>query len=431
MGPRVWNALYLLAFITVGPVYWIWRVLFLRRPLAPVTARWRGPEPLPPGQRSLWIHGVSVGEILAARSLVAALEKANPAREIVLSVGTRAGFDVARSRYPDSRVVFAPFDFTWTLRRFFGALRPDALVLLELELWPNWLRLAAEARVPVLVASAKMSEASVPRYRRLAAWAPGMLEAIAAFGAQNEVYAARLRDVGIAPERVTVTGNLKVDNLPPSPMKAAGEALRDALSLGDSPVFLAGSTHPGEEEIVLRAWKGLRERFPALRLIIAPRHVDRAGEIRALVEAEGFPVRLRSRVAGEDASETVLVVDTMGELMNFFAAADVVFLGGSLVPVGGHNLLEPAAQGRAVLFGPHVESMEDVAQALIDEKAGWRVAGSVDIIQAASDLFSDPGIRAHAASAAREVVNRRRGATRKTMELLQGILPEPQGATHV
>jgi len=258
-----------------------------------------------------------------------------------------------------------------------------------------------------------------------------MLEAVAAFEAQSEVYAARLREVGIAPERVTVTGNLKVDNLPVAPARAAGEALRGDLGLGDSLVFLAGSTHPKEEQIVLQAWKGLRERFPSVRLILAPRHVDRAEEIRALVEEDGFPVRFRSHGGAADASETVLVVDTMGELMDFFALADVVFLGGSLVPVGGHNLLEPASQGRAVLFGPHVESMEDVAKELIDEKAGWRVAGSVDIMRAASDLFSDPGIRAHAASAAREVVNRRRGATRKTMELLQGILPEPQGATHV
>ncbi|HGY90213.1 MAG TPA: 3-deoxy-D-manno-octulosonic acid transferase [Planctomycetes bacterium] len=431
MGPRVWDALYLFAFVTAGPIYWIWRALVLRRPLAPVRARLRGPEPLSTPHRSLWIHGVSVGEILAARRLVEELEKANPLHEIVLSVGTRAGFDMARARYPECRVIFAPFDFTWTLRRFFRALRPRALILLELELWPNWLRMAAAAEVPVVVASAKMSATSVARYRKLAAWAPGMLEAVAAFGAQSEVHAARLRELGVGSERVVVTGNLKVDNLPVAPSRAAAEGLREELALGDSPVFLAGSTHPKEEEIVLRAWKGLRERFPHLRLILAPRHVDRAEEIRTLVEKEGVTARLRSREGPEDASETVLVVDTMGELMDFFAVADVVFLGGSLVPVGGHNLLEPASQGRPVLFGPHVESMADVAQELIDEKAGWSVTGSVDIIRTASDLFSDPGLRAHAETAAREVVNRRRGATRKTMELLQDILPEPQGATHV
>ncbi len=431
MGPRLWDALYLLAFVTVGPVYWAWRALVLRRPLAPVKARWRAPEPLEEDRRCLWIHGVSVGEILAARRLVADLVEAFPSREVILSVGTRAGFDMARSRYPGHRVIFSPFDFTWVLRRFFQALRPEVIVLLELEFWPNWLRAAAAHDVPVVVASAKMSARSVPRYRKLSALAPGMLEAIVAFGAQGEVHARRLRDLGIASDRVTVTGNLKVDNLPLRPTESVGAALRAELGLRDSLVFLAGSTHPKEEEIILRAWEGLRERFPGLRLVLAPRHVERGEEIRVLVEQAGFSARLRSQRGAENASEAVLVVDTMGELMDFFAAADVVFLGGSLVPVGGHNLLEPASQGCPVLFGPSVESMEDVAKELIAEKAGWRVEGSVDIMRAASDLFSDPGTRGRAASAALEVVNRRRGATRKTMELLQSILPEPQGATHV
>ncbi|MCB9831669.1 MAG: 3-deoxy-D-manno-octulosonic acid transferase [Planctomycetes bacterium] len=415
---RIVLALYSLVLGIGLPLYRL-RRRFGRRPVAPAAARSRD-FPRRADRPVIWLHAVSVGEILAARALLEELARAWPDHEILISTTTRAGMAMAEREYPGLRRFYCPYDLAGPVRRALAALRPDLLVLVELELWPRLLDECRRRGLPVVLVNGKLSESSARGYRRLLRLLPRLLEPVRLLAVQNEDQARRFAALGDLGARIRVTGNIKVDNLPPTPSPEDGRKLRLSLGFGDAPLFLAGSTHEGEDEAVLDATLAIRSEMPNCRLVLAPRHLERLPAIEAAVRDRGLvSVRKSAPCRGD---ETVLLVDTMGELAGLFAAADLVFLGGSLVPRGGHNLLEPAAAGRMQIVGPWLWTVAETAAEL--EAAGALAvvpdAGSLGP-RARGLLCRGPEERKRAAEAARAVVERHRGATARTVKVMKEL----------
>ncbi len=382
--------------------------------------------PRPPG--GIWVHAVSVGEVQAAAVLIAALRVRWPGVPLTLSCATPTGRARARAVLPGIEVRYAPYDTPGCVGRAFDRLRPRLLVVLETELWPNLLRGAWHRGIPTLIASARISARTTRWYTRL----PGLLHATLAanvwVGAQSALDAQRFAALGVDPARLHVVGNLKFERTMPAEIGARGARAR-ARYAPDRPVWTAGSTHAGEEAVLLAAHRRLRAAWPRALLVLAPRHPERFGGVAAAVAAQGFRCQRRSLERPQEAADpdsAVLLLDTLGELPEFYAAADVAFVGGSLVPAGGHNLLEPAALSRPVLAGPALFSAPDVARAL-------RAAGALMIVQDADELLAalcalldSPAERARIGAAGHAVIEANRGALERLDRLIEPLLA-PRG----
>lgn len=415
---RAWRLLYTLLFYLALP--------FLLLRLGFLGCRHRGywqrlperfgyaPRP-PPGVATLWVHAVSVGEFLAALPLICALQAKYPNRRVLVTTVTPTGADMIRQRLGGSVTqAYLPFDIPVAVDRFLACAQPALGVLMETELWPNLLAACAERGVPVVLANARLSAISAHGYARFATLTRAMFSAVTAVAAQTEEDAARLRALGAA--QITVTGNLKYDQ-PLDPV--AVERGRDwrKKNAGTKPVWVAASTHAGEEEIILAAQKLIRQWQPDCLLILAPRHPGRVARVEAVAEKHGFKVQRHSRAQPHDRPD-VYLVDTLGELVMFYAAADVAFVGGSLISVGGHNLLEPAALGLPVLSGPHVHNFAKARRLLMDA-GGLETVTSVDtLVRAVIKLLTDPVMRRTQGQAAARVVQANRGATDRVMEII-------------
>ncbi|HXN10849.1 MAG TPA: lipid IV(A) 3-deoxy-D-manno-octulosonic acid transferase [Steroidobacteraceae bacterium] len=379
----------------------------------------------PPG--GIWVHAVSVGEVQAAAVLIAALRAHVPGVELTLSCATPTGRARARAVLPGLEVRFAPYDTPGCVGRAFARLRPRLLVVLETELWPNLLRGAWRRGIPTLIASARISQRTARIYARL----PGLLrDTLAAnvwVGAQSVADAERFAALGVDPARLSVVGNLKFERTMPAEIGARGARAR-ARYAPDRPVWTAGSTHAGEEAILLAAHRLLRAAQPRALLVLAPRHPERFDALAAAIAAQGFRCQRRSRDLpqdGADPDSEVLLLDTLGELPEFYAAADVAFVGGSLVPAGGHNLLEPAALALPVLAGPALFSAPDVAQALRDAGALTIVQDAGGLAAALRALLDSPAERARSGAAGRAVIEANRGALERLLRLIDPLLAMP------
>ena len=375
------------------------------------------------GDRSIWIHAVSVGEVLAARPLVPALRERLPGYRIFLSTTTMTGNAVAKKsiRGVDG-LFYAPFDFPHPVRHALEVLNPSLVVLVETELWPNLIHEARRRGTRVALVNGRISPHSFPRYRRLGRFLRKVLSEIDLFLMQGEPHAERIRALGAPPERVRVTGNLKFDAVEPGRLP---ERLARLLQGGSvpRPLWVAGSTVGGEEELVLSAFHRVRERVPHARLLMAPRHPERFDSVPALVEAAGFRCLRRSAldpVAWNDGE--VMLLDTLGELSQVYALASVVFVGGSLVPAGGHNILEPAVAGKPVVVGPHMENFQEIADQFSSEQALVRVGSADELASEVSALLVDPERRAGLGARARELVGRNRGAVGRSTDALVSLL---------
>jgi 3-deoxy-D-manno-octulosonic-acid transferase len=346
----------------------------------------------------LWVHAVSVGEVQAAASLVRALRRRYPGLPLTLTMTTPTGRGRARSLFGDEVAIrYLPYDLPGAVGRFLDHVRPALGIILETELWPNLYRACDRRGVPLVLASARVSERSVGRYRWMGGLVRDMLAHDVVVAAQSEADAARFAALGASPGWVHVVGNLKFDfELPPG-SEARGVAFRAKLGAG-RPVWVAGSTHEGEEELVLDAHERLRAARPDALLVLAPRHPPRFEAVAALLRRRGFAYVARSGGADVAPGTAVLLLDTLGELVLFYAAGDLAFVGGSLVPVGGHNLLEPAALGKPVLTGPYTSSAAPVARLLVEAGAAEVVADGVALAAAVARLLGD-GEAARAAGA--------------------------------
>jgi 3-deoxy-D-manno-octulosonic-acid transferase len=378
---------------------------------------------LPPlnrgGERSIWVHAVSVGEVLAARGLVESLKRRLPGRRIFLSTTTVTGNAVASQNAVADGLFFAPFDWPGPVRRALEAVDPALLVLVETELWPNLIHEARRRGTRVALVNGRISPRSFPRYRRLRGLLRDVLAEVDLFLMQGEAHARRVREMGAPADRVRVLGNLKYD----APPARGGGPASAIVSEEGRPVWVAGSTARGEEELVLEAFGRARERVPALRLVLAPRHPERFDEAAALVTAAGLRCARRSRLGAEGWRDgDVLVLDTMGELAAAYGAATVVFVGGSLVPAGGHNVLEPAALARAIVVGPHMQNFQEIAEDFTSEGALVTVRSAEELAGAVVALVEDEPRRAEMGSRARAVLERHRGAVDATVSALIGLV---------
>jgi 3-deoxy-D-manno-octulosonic-acid transferase len=368
----------------------------------------------------LWVHAVSVGEVMAAVPLVQALHTRWPVADVVVSTVTATGERVARARLPESAATFTfPIDFPGAVRRTITRVDPACFIALETELWPNLLRALRRAGVPAILANGRISDRSYRRYRRVRGLFRRVLDDVTLFCMQSEEDARRIISLGARPERVIVTGNLKME-APPGESGAA-ELWRRLLHLGPAPVVVAGSTHRGEEALVLDAFEAARPAAAGLRLVLAPRHPERLDEVEALVRARGLPVVRRSRVSSGSAS-AVILVDTMGELASLYAVADVIFVGGSLVPVGGHNVVEPALHAKAVVFGPHMTNFREAAALLIRADAALQVQDGPELAAALRRLLGDSAARVALGQAAWTAVRSHQGACVRTMAAIARVL---------
>ena len=407
--------------------------LLLAAPLIPLRLLWRGrrergylkhwDERLAltpaPARDALWIHAVSVGEMRAAQPLVAALRTAHPDVPLLLTCMTPTGRATAESLYGDfARIVYLPYDYAGAMRRFMRCARPRVGTLMETELWPNLVHAAAQASVPLVLANARLSERSARGYARLPALTRACLQRIVV-AAQSEADAARLRALGAA--SVAVTGNLKFDIAPPPDQLERGAAWKAQWGL--RPALLAASTREGEEAPLLRAFAATAP--TAVLLVLVPRHPQRFNEVARLIEAAGLTVQRRSALDGAalNPRTRVLLGDSLGELFAYYAACDVAFVGGSLAPLGGQNLIEAASVGRPVLVGPHTFNFEEATRRAIEAGAALRVNDAAGLVANALQLLNDVPARTRMGEAGLAFAARHRGAAGRVEELIAPLLP--------
>ena len=372
--------------------------------------------------RCIWIHAVSVGEVQASLSLIRALRDRFPGRQLLVSTVTPTGTARVKAEFGDSVChCYIPFEFPGAVNSFFKAVNPDAALIMETEIWPNLYRGCGVRKVPLILVSARISPRSIRGYRRLLPLIRETLSHGIIIAAQSQSDADRFLSLGASPSRTRVTGNIKFDMELPPEIREQGAELR-ANVIGGRPVWIAASTHEGEEQQVLVAHRVLREQFPDLLLILVPRHPERFVEVHDLVEKSGFEVVTRTEARACSPSTAVFLGDTMGEVPLFYAASDVAFVGGSLVPVGGHNLLEPAAQGLPVVTGPHVFNAQDIADMFVETGACRMVSDERALAAAIADLLTNPDKAAELGDNALDLVEKNRGALARLLVLLDPLL---------
>jgi 3-deoxy-D-manno-octulosonic-acid transferase len=383
------------------------------------------------GEPSIWIHAVSVGELLTARPLIAGLRERHPDLRLFVSTTTMAAQQLARRSVPDADAVFYfPFDLALVVRRTLDLVKPKLFLMMETEIWPTLLRECRARGIRTAVVNGRLSARSFPRYRLARGFFRRVLADIDAFCVQSEESARRFVEIGALAERVTVTGSLKFDSLEPAgagpgaPARPRDRVLRYFRFAPSRPVLVAGSTMKGEEAMVLRVFRRLKTAQPAAVLVLAPRHPERFAEVVQLSQQEGFRTVRRSDLPIDaEPRADVVVLDTIGELATVYQVGTVVFVGGSLVPTGGHNVLEPAVFGRPVVFGPHMQNFAEIAAAFLANGAGVQVGDEGALEEQVLALMTDPVRRARLGAAARALVEANRGAKEKTLAVLDGLLP--------
>jgi 3-deoxy-D-manno-octulosonic-acid transferase len=422
--------------------YWLYQILrhgkyrsgFVER-LGRVPARLAGDASARTG-RVIWVHAVSVGEVLAVSGLVEQMRRSFPQHRVVMSTTTDTGQELARKRFGEANVFYFPMDFAFAIRPYLQALQPELVVLAETEFWPNFLRQAHASGARIAVVNARISDRSWPRYRRFRWALRRMLVHVDLFLAQTPEDSARLQSIGAEAGRVQVTGNLKFDVSSPSPPPIVDSLRRSLAAESAGPVLVCGSTVEDEEPPLLKAFENLRVAHPRAVMILAPRHPERFDEVAILLQQLGMPSFRRSQWHGEVLAGGVLLVDSIGELAALYALADVAFVGGSLVPRGGHNIIEPAQHGVAIVTGNHTDNFRDIV-ALFQSRDAVRIVGLAELPLTLMHLLAHDAERRALGRRAEETMRSQMGATSRTLEALKTLfakdhnpLPIPAQAAH-
>ncbi len=369
------------------------------------------------GTRPIWVHAVSVGEVMAAHPLIRELKKKYPGKKLILSTVTVTGNYTARQRVPEADAVFFfPFDYPWIVRRVIRRINPSIVLVAETELWPNFFRELTRAGIPSALINGRISVSSYKNYLRFKGFFSQVFRQVTLFCMQSAEDAQRIRDIGAPPERVMITGNLKFDQ------KIQTAAARPVPLRAGSKVITAGSTHRGEEAALLDVFRRLRTKFPELVMIIAPRHPERFDEVEGLVYGAGFDCQRRTRIKSE--IKDVLLLDTIGELRSFYGICDIAFVGGSLVKVGGHNLLEPAAMKKPVIFSRYMYNFKEISEALISAGGGILVKDKQELYVEADKLLSDRAYAKQIGDHAFKVIEANSGAAKRTIDTVSGLIGE-------
>jgi len=371
----------------------------------------------------IWVHAVSVGEVLAVAGLVEELRSGSQHR-ILISTTTDTGQELARKRFGEGNVFYFPMDFAFAIRPYLRELRPQMVVIAETEFWPNFLRLAHASGARIAVVNARISDRSWPSYRRFRGLMQRLLAHVDFFLAQTSEDAARLKEIGAAPERVRVSGNLKFD-IPAPAAPAIVESARASIA-GDNagPVLVCGSTVDGEETLLLKAFENVLVQHPRAVMILAPRHPERFTAVAALLEAMSIRFCRRSVWTGESLASGVFLLDTIGELAALYALADIAFVGGSLVPRGGHNIIEPALHGVAIVVGNHTENFRDIV-GLFQSRDAVRIVGPAELPLVFLELLANDAERKGLGERAAGTMRSQIGATARTVHELQQLLARP------
>ena len=403
---------------------------------APGRDRPEGPDrPDRPAQPVIWIHAVSLGEVVAVTPLVIELHRRHPECRLVVSTVTETGREAAEQRLAGvAEHCYAPLDFPWVVSRFIERLQPRLYLFVETELWPNLLWHLRKRGVPTALVNGRLSSRSFARQQ----WAPvrsfyrTMLQTLSLCLMQSDRDVDRIIALGAEASRVRRTGNIKFDQ--PIPSVAGGGTTRASLGLQENEQLLvAGSTHPGEEETLVECYRTLVAQCPSAVLLLAPRHIERVESVEAMIQARGFAVQRRSAigqgVAPRLTGPRVVVLDSRGELAAIYREAVVAFVGGTLVPIGGHNLLEPAQWAKPVLFGPYTDHCAEIADLLVHAGGGYRILQADDLTRQVVALFSDNKERERMGQLARQVVEQNQGALQQTLEAIDKLLTPQQGSS--
>jgi 3-deoxy-D-manno-octulosonic-acid transferase len=375
----------------------------------------------------IWLHAVSVGEVHLLETLIDHLRQKRGDAELFISTTTETGYDRAVSLFGEEcRVFFFPFDFSWAIRNVIKRIKPDLLVLAELELWPNLIHLAAESKVPVVVANGRLSENSHRNYRRIGILTRPMFSKLHHVGVQDQVYAQRFVDLGCAEEKVTVTGNLKYDSIETNRDNQKTKMCRfvaaDCGIYCEDPTLVAGSTQIEDEAAIVEAWLNVRSSFPKLKLIVVPRHPDRIGEIESLLAEHSLEANRRSQHGSKAIESDILIVDVIGELSGWWGLADIAFVGGSMGSRGGQNMIEPAAYGLPVCFGPNTANFKTTVDGLLSEAAAVVVRDSNELAEFVSAMLADHEASIAIGKRAQDFVLKHRGAADRTVKILDEVL---------
>ena len=408
--------LYLIVPFVVLRLFW----LGFRNP--DYRRRWKErfgfPDKITSHDKLIWLHAVSVGEVQASRPLVNCLLEEYSDYKILITTMTPTGADSVKQYFGDDvRHLYLPYDLPVSIKHFISVIEPSILIVMETELWPNLFHYCHEKNIPVIVVNARMSEKSAKGYQRFSSFTRSTFENISLVVAQGKKDAERMIALGADEDKVIVTGNLKFDIHLPHSVTEQAQALRRYLSV-NRPVWIAASTHEGEEKIILEAFEKVLQQQPHCLLVIVPRHPERSTSVGELCAKRNLKVLSKSDNRECDKDVKVFILDTLGELPMYYAAADVAFVGGSLTKTGGHNMLEPACLGLPVIMGPHVFNFQEISQLLLDEGAAWKVTNADELSTRVSSLLGDANLRHSVGERGRAIVLNNRGNVEKIMELI-------------
>jgi 3-deoxy-D-manno-octulosonic-acid transferase len=425
------DILYLLGLIVVSPKV-IYRMITQGRYRTGLGQRLGVVSRLRTDKKCIWIHAVSVGEVNATRTLVASLTEELKNYEIVISTTTDTGYTRAKSIYGnDHSVFYFPFDFSWAMKRAFTTLRPDVCLLMELEVWPNFAQTANQRNIPIIIVNGRLSDKSFPRYRKVKAIAKWMFEKVSLVLAQTEEYAERFRTLGCDDEKVIVTNSLKYDTAQTGESVAGAEELARQIALDDEQLWIAGGTGPGEEQMVLDVFTRLKTQpqFNELRLAIIPRKPERFDDVAELIEQTGFSftryslLKDTAKVATEKPE--IILGDTMGDLRKFYSiATNTVFVGRTLVPMGGSDMMEPAALGKCTIFGKHTFNFKQTVKVLLEGEGAIEVKDPDQLLREVQKCLEHPEHAQRVAKNGQQVIKQNQGATKASTEAIIKLLGE-------
>ncbi len=373
---------------------------------------------------NIWLHAVSVGEILASLPLIEIIKRNCPEYQLVISTTTVTGQEIARKRISEAVFIYFPLDLSGVTSKVLDIIKPSVFIVAESEIWPNFFRQAYRRKIPIIIFNGRISSRSYNWYRKISKFFRQVLNYVSLFGMQTETDAQRIINLGGVASRVRVTGNAKFDALDQLDLKEVQRLGRELRISGNDLIFVSGSTHPGEEGIILSCFIKLLNEFTNLHLILCPRHLERLNEIENLIKKFGLSFSRRSRLNKDspDISSKVLLLDTMGELAKIYSLATIVFVGGSLVPKGGQNMLEPVNFGKPVIFGPHTGNFQEITRIIKEAEIGFQVYNEKELYQKAVVLLKDEILRNKIKDKAELVINGHKGASRRNFDMIKDVL---------
>ena len=429
--PIIFDSIYLAASVVSAP-YTLFKMLTSERHRSGLYQRFGMVSERTSKKPGIWIHGASVGEVITAKNIIEKIDQEFPEWETFISTSTNTGYSVAKQNFSDKSIFYFPVDLSWITKKVLRRIKPSCILLIELEIWPNFLVSVYEKNIPLIIVNGRISNKSFKTYRIISriseAFYNSLTNKMNIYCARTELDAQRFCSLGIPSEQVFVTGTMKYDNIPTHIDENSKNELANLFHIKDNDlVLIGGSTHEGEEEILLRVFERLNKTYSNLRLIIAPRHIERTRDVSRLIEKAGFTPLLKTEIEESDykwrnTNKEVILIDTVGDLGKIYSLSSFVFVGKSLVPFGGQNMMEPAGLGKPVFFGPHVFNFKEEVDLLLRNEAARLVEtedelwGSIEFFIKNPEAAKEMGLRAQ------EVVNGKRGATERNMEIIRKIL---------